>query len=564
MSEKEISGYECKHAIYVKGTPPDKGHTPDDMIFIKERIHYADGTTEPNVRLIKNFKRPFWVTKPGFRNHEEKKEWEDIEKLDRYECTQAELEKRIKKALNMFTPMGGLRKLARSPYLYGADITPTALIKRKYMDRYPEAVSNNTVAVLDIETDVVHGTDDPILISVTFKDKAIIAGVDWFFKGIDDPQKRLKEHFYTRLKETAQERNISLEVEIKDNIVDAIKAVIDKCHQWKPDFLSVWNINFDVPYIIRTLEKYGADPGDIFSDPKVPKEFRKLWYKEGPSKKVTANGREEPLHWIDRWHTCFVPASFYLIDQAAVFRRLRIAKGKEPSYALDAILTKYAGIKKLKNEKADQMSDFEWHIYMQQNEPLEYAIYNLYDCISCEILDEQPKVGDLRQTISTQCGHSDYDKFSSQPRRTVDDLHFLCLEHGKVIATTSDQLKTEWDDLVVSTSNWIVTLPAHLVADNGIKVIEEAEDLRTMIRTGVYDLDVTSAYPSGEDILNCSKETTVAEIVKIEGVPHELQRAEGINLTAGTTNATEICSTIMGAPTFEQLLDDLEKNGLEQ
>lgn len=37
----------------------------------------------------------------------------------------------------------------------------------------------------------------------------------------------------------------------------------------------------------------------------------------------------------------------------------------------------------------------------------------------------------------------------SQPRRTADDLHFLCQEDGLIIATTSDKMEDELDKYVV-------------------------------------------------------------------------------------------------------------------
>lgn len=557
----QVKGYECKHALYSAENTP-KNVTPNhDIILIKEYVHYEDGSKEPNIRIVKDFKRPFWITKVAYRDHKEKKEWEDKDKLNYYETNQAQLPEAIKKALGLYTPRRGLRYLAQNPYLYGADITPTAIIKRHYMDKYPECISENEVAIIDIETDVIHGTDDPILISVTSKSRAICAVVDWFVKGIDNPEQAIKEHFEKRLPNIVKERGIDLEVYVGKTPLDLVEKTIGKCHEWKPDFLAAWNMNFDIPRILETIEKAGADASRIFSDPKVPKPFRRCYYKEGASKKVKADGKEEPLHWTDRWHTLRTPASFYVVDQACVFRRMRIASGKEPSYKLDSILNKYLGVGKLKNDKADEYKGLDWHVYMQKHEPLEYAAYNLFDCISCELLDESPNVGDLRLSISMQTGHSDYENFSSQPRRTVDDIHFLCLSLGKVIGTTSDEMKTEWDNKVVSRDDWIVTLPAYMVVDNGLRCIEESSNIQTMIRVGAYDSDVTSAYPTGEDILNGSRETTIAEVSKIEGVLNEHQRNASINLTGGPINASEICMQTMKAPTFEQLLKDIEKNG---
>ena len=72
--EDNVLGYECKHAIWC----PAVGDNPNDLTLVKENIHYKDGTIKPNVRLIKNNKRDFYITKREFRNHSDKKEYEDV------------------------------------------------------------------------------------------------------------------------------------------------------------------------------------------------------------------------------------------------------------------------------------------------------------------------------------------------------------------------------------------------------------------------------------------------------------------------------------------------------
>jgi hypothetical protein len=64
--------------------------------------------------------------------------------------------------------------------------------------------------------------------------------------------------------------------------------------------------------------------------------------------------------------------------------------------------------------------------------------------------------------------------------------------------------------------------------------------------------------------MNISKETTVAELVKIEGLDDRTQRSIGINLTGGHINAVEICTRVFKAPTFDVLLADyLAEKGIE-
>lgn len=108
FTNEEIAGVECRFATYI---PPARG-TEDDYHLVKEIVHLKDGSRVPNLRILKNFKRSFWVTKEGYRKHTQKKEWEDIKKLTEYRCTQSQLLDRAAKALGKFGFNGGLRKLS--------------------------------------------------------------------------------------------------------------------------------------------------------------------------------------------------------------------------------------------------------------------------------------------------------------------------------------------------------------------------------------------------------------------------------------------------------------------
>ena len=201
--------------------------------------------------------------------------------------------------------------------------------------------------------------------------------------------------------------------------------------------------------------------------------------------KVTASGRKMALSAAERWNTFYIAAGFYCIDAMCLYQKIRIAGGKDPSYALDAILTKELGIRKLKFKEADHLVGIGWHVFMQKNFKMEYLIYNIFDCISIELLDEQNM--DMSNKISMLSGSSDYAQFPSQPRRTCNELHFFALEHKKVIGSTSDQMGNELDKYVTSTEGWIVTLPTHMVVENGIKCIKEFPELVTKIRLHVAD-----------------------------------------------------------------------------
>ena len=62
-------------------------------------------------------------------------------------------------------------------------------------------------------------------------------------------------------------------------------------------------------------------------------------------------------------------------------------------------------------------------------------------------------------------------------------------------------------------------------------------------------LDVSASYPWGEACLNISKKTTHLELIDIEGISEHVRRMQGINLSAGATNAVEFCTALFGLPT---------------
>ena len=484
MSEqKPIKGYECKHIHYVSA----KDDSKDDLLCIKQNIHYKDGTIEPTVRFVENYKRDFWITKPGFRTYNEKLEWEEESHLQKFSCTQRNLVRSVAKALGNPGFQGGMRTLARNPFVYGTDVSTPVLAKRAYMNRFPDCTSHNSVAVLDIETDVVLGHELPISIALTFKEKCFLTYTEEFIGGIQNPEEKIRKKFTQHLGEYEKLRNVNLEIVEAKTPGEMIVETLKRAHEWMPDFIAIWNINFDLPKILNALKLEGIEPEDVFCHPSLPPKYRHFRYIEGPANKLTASGKYMTLAPADRWHVVDCPASFYFIDAMCVYKKIRTAKGNLPSYSLDYVLNKEVDLSKLRFKEADNYSGIELHKFMQTQYKIEYLIYNVFDCMSMEILDEKTK--DLAVTISVLCEHSEYSKFPSQPRRTCDDLHFFCQLHGLIIGSTSDEMVVDKDDLVISPKNIIITLATHLVDNNGLKVFEDLPDLRSYIRAHAVDLD---------------------------------------------------------------------------
>lgn len=544
--QKTVVAKECRFAVYV----PPPMHGEPDLHLVKEVIHYSDNTKQNNVLLVKDFKRDFYVTKKGQRNHEEKKEFEELNNLLLFKSRECDLADSINKALGQSYMRGDLRKTCASPYVYGADILSTAIIKQKYMDKYQITPTLYSTAVADVETDVIEGHEKIIMASVTCKNVALIAIVKDFMKGITNIEQKIQDAALFYIGDIIKDRNIKIEVALVDSDIDAIKAVISRAHQIMPDFLSFWNMDFDISKIISACERVGIDPKDIFTDPSVPLEYRMFKYKRGPDKKVTASGLVTPIKPALRWHTVFTPASFYVIDSMCAYRHIRMGEQELQSYSLDFVLNHEKCRGKLKFDQCPY-TGLKWHQEMQSKFKIEYCVYNLFDCISVEILEEKTK--DLGTSLPMFSGCSDFQHFRSQPKRIVDDLHYVLLKKNKIIASTGDSLTTEHDSEVLTLDGWIVTLPAHLIYENGINIVAEAPNLISNIRRDVGDLDVSGSYPNGQAVFNISKGTTRTELVDIEGIDEEVFRMQGINLSGGSSNALSYCQTMFGFPSMTEL-----------
>jgi hypothetical protein len=569
-----IKGKECKFVVHVPSNHPDV----EDVHLIKEVTHYDDGSTIPGIRMVKNYKRPFYVTKRSHRNHKQKKECEHISKLDRFDCTESELRNQIARTLDKAWSKDHLKELLVSPYIYGADVTSTSFIKNDYKNKYPGIASANSLAFLDIETDMVHGHKKTVLITVVMKGICFTAVTEEFAKGIGDIQSLYNLGKKKYIQEYIDKHKLECQLVVVKNNIEAFKAAFKLLHEKKPDLLAIWNINYDVPKMIGEIEDEGLDPADIFCDPAVPKAYRLCKYKMGKTKKITASGKVMPINIAAQWHTLYLTASFYVVDAMCIYKLLRLAKAEQPHYSLDWILDVELGIRKLKFKEADGYEKEQWHSFMQSQYKVEYIIYNMFDCISMMELDA--KTTDMAFAFTSSCDTTDFSRFNSQPKKIADAFNYFIQERkGYILGTVGfskesnvsddtdpdvvlddddgdDEDSMTYDDgaRCLSLAGWIVTLPSYMSV-LGLNIIEEDPTIKTNIRAFVYDSDSSAAYPSATSVCNVSKATTHREIIEISGIDENVFRAQNLNIVLGSTNSLEYCVNMFGMPEPHKLLD---------
>ncbi|AUG87040.1 putative DNA polymerase [Erwinia phage Rebecca] len=551
--------FECKHAIYTLSL---RGKS--DIIFVKENVIDENGNSKPHTRIIKDMKRDYYLTKPAYRNHQDKKDYEELSKLQKFSCPQWDLPNHISKMLGKGATDQQLRRVCRSPYVYGADIEPSSIVKAMYEAKFPDTFTPYKISVFDIETEMVDERykGEPIMASLTFKERTFTFVIRRYFGGEADERihQKLKLAWDKYLGDWATKRSITNpEFVLVDSAADGFVKLFERAHEWMPDFITGWNVlEFDYKVLTQTLTNAGINPADVICDPSVPQEYRNVYYYEGKTHKVKNDGKEvtkTSLANYEKWPYVNAPASFRWAESMSAYYYLRTMNGKELNYKLDNIAEKILGVTKMKFSEAEGYHGADWHEFMQSNYKYEYVMYNIFDCIVVEMMDE--KTSDLSVAVPTFCGVSDYRNFISQPTRIAEAMHYDVMKEGYIWGTTSDQMRTELDDHIQGLGGWIVMLPTELVALNGKAMFKELPNVKSYVRTGTNDIDVEGAYPTGTVIMNVGKQTTWIEMTQIEGLDDTEYRQVAVNLAAGgMNNAGELARKLYKAPETITLLKD--------
>ncbi len=555
--------HECRFAFYQK----DNWGEGDVLHVVKELIHYEDGSKKKNLRFIKNMERPFWVVKPALRKYTQRREWMAKEDLIEFSSTQSSLIRSAARALGQPWFQGSLRQLNNNPYLFGTDITSTAYLKSRYLQKYPDQFTAYEYAVYDFETNIFTDRGEVMMATVAIGKKSYTWVRRAFFKGRVQIEEELDRVIRQQLSDIPNygdlftKFGLEFEVILVDTPWDVVSQSIQKLHELQPDFVGVWNLPFEIKKIQETCEDHGQDIADLMCDPRVPKRFRSYRFKEGEAKRVTASGRVMTFKPSDRWNTVYAPASFYWMDSMCCYRRAREGGKELPSYSLDAILKEELGITKLKFSGADHIEDkTAWHFYMQEHHPFEYVAYNIFDCVSMLILDA--KTMDLAVAIPMAAECSDFDKMNSQPRRMVDSLTMDGNADGWVMGTTAEKehMVTDVHRAMPSVDGWIIAQATELIAPKGLKILEDLPDQPTNVYINCVDLDISKAYPTNGEVANSSLETTRKVLSGIPGVDEWTVRKNSLNLSGGAVNAGEFCTELLGLPTMLEMGELFEKS----
>lgn len=596
IKESDIVRREWRFGMHLPTGPQGQ-----DLHLIKEVVTLKDDSKHPYMRVIPNYLRPVWMTKMQYRTHTDTKEYEHMDKLDKYMVTQSELRNKVAILTGNPTSSKSLSELLVNPFIYGADIPSTTIIHREEYQKPNEGKTPTPykVGAFDTETDVLYGTGQIIIGSMTVLPYVhLVIRADWLdARGADvdaDIKRVLREkiepvmeHFYSEMDKRGkghlfpkEERELIMTHEIVKTEIDIVEKSFNWFHDMMPDYMGIWNIDFDVTKVLDACKRADVDPKMILCDQRIPPEYRVCKYKRSTQFKVAASGKGKPVSPHDQWNVLHLTASFFAVDAMSAYRLLRLGEQEERSYSLDSILEKEFGgaIQKLKHPPADMYVKEKWHQVMQGQHKLVYLAYAAIDTISMCLLDRYTR--DLSHRLPAMADITDLANCNSQPKRLRDAFFvFAHDDHQCVIGSvghereykkkepeldidlgdaTDDEVEFDEEEEeapeVLSRKGWVITLASHFSAP-GLKLLEECPEARTGIRAFVYDSDAVSSYPSCTQVANVSKVTTRKEICKVGDFDEKVFRLQNINLLGGPTNATEYTTTMFKAPTLFELLD---------
>jgi hypothetical protein len=538
----------------------------NEVLSTKNRLTIND----PN---LTNPKRRIYITKPACRNHKLKKETELIENTDMYIVDDRYVGQEIKRILGYPEYKRiPLRELYNSPYIYNADIKMETLVRMAYQKKEQHPVYVFEKGYLDIEQSVL-GCDRINAVTYIHENQIFTYILNDFMKVFSDKkyvrkatEKDIRKAIATDLGtldgdelhikidksdkyKVDIDQRFKLHLKFFDREDDLLKELFQDIHRMESDYISIWNIDYDVPQIAKRLEYYNLEPKDIFSHPDVPEEWRYWSYK--PDKKKTQ-------HITDKWHWLSCTSMSQWIDQMLLYSRVRKHKRKQPTYSLDHICNVELGFGKLMMHKEDVPPGKEWHIHMQSYEFVDYVVYNIQDVLLLKFLE------DKNNDISALFGlseHSQLADFSKQAAMLKDSYYKFATDHGRVLATTGNNMHGPYDHYIGKQGGAV--LKADLTKDIGMKCIVEKPDYESMILVMCSDLDYKAIYPSYKSGYGISKETKIATTVEIEGQPTtEIEPLYGA-LANPEENAVWVGHQYFNLPSYEEMEESL-KSILEQ
>ena len=517
---------------------------------------YNGKTGEYKLNIVQNPVRPIWITKPKFRNHKDRKLAVHEAEVDMVKCPDHLMYRTVWERLgNPPNPYVKKKDAMKEPYSYGTDVTVDTLVKHEHNTAYKYEKPEITYGVLDLETNVAEdGNGEIILASYVAPDRIIYLGVLEGFMPEGTTAHDIGREFRTteaeyvnmlndKGRELYDSKKFGLKVFIHRSEETIIRWTMTQIHLTKPMFCGIWNLNFDIPRILKRLDAMDIDIPSVMCHPDVPPRFRVCEYKEDTNKKID--------HFSKKWHWLTCSGYTQFIDAMCLYSRIRISAGRESSYKLEDILAKYLGTGKIKFKAEGG------HSIMQRFHFIAYAVYCCYDSIGPALLETLN--GDVPRMMSL-VGVTNISSFSKQTRMTLDKFYFTCRESNTVPgASPPFGSIVEWAELIENTGGAV--LDPKLAHDTGHRALYQTSR-STSCHKYVSDIDAKAMYPTLMATFNVCKTSKLSTVVQIEGIDQDDYDSLFTAASSPLDNAVELGSDYFNLPGYGEMITILKEKKL--
>lgn len=354
-----------------------------------------------------------YFEKPEFRNHTYNKNYAKIEELNKKAVRYKDIVYAIaddmgevgrQKIQNYFNTGNyqGLKEFYIYPYVYGADYDIRVWYRQKWMEQFDnDRTKTITKGFMDIEVDTLEavGMPNPVfnpIDLITLIDTTTKTSYTFCLIGVECEEKDLSTMF-TFDQENELKRRIMYKHRLKDQEywslhVEELELEAHKMfdenypgmeykfyfykderkllvhlfqliNTLKLDFIGIWNISFDIPYIIERMKSLGLDPKQVICHPDFP--IKECWFKKDHINFAVKNK-------ADFFH-CSSYSIFY--DQMIVYAAIRKGQSELRSNKLTYIAEKEIGDEKLDYSEDGNIKTLSYKNY------LKYILYNIKDVL---------------------------------------------------------------------------------------------------------------------------------------------------------------------------------------
>lgn len=404
------------------------------------------------------------------------------------------------------------KKLHKLPFIFNSDMNIEDHYRMRFAEDYTNNIGHISKSYLDIETDIIDIKGDfpepgecPInAVTVIFSDQNLVKTYllrNPKNKLIKEFEDSVNDSLYNELKMFIRNAVGGWKEEIRFGIdkyqyninfydeqdeIQMIYEIFQDINNIQPDFLLVWNMGFDIPFIIERIKKLGYKPEDIMCNKEFEQLVSRYWIDE-------RNKNE----FAERGDFATISSNTVFLDQMIHFASRRKGKSAFTSFSLDYIGNFIAKVRKVGHEHLT-MKEFPYKDYKL------FVFYNIVDTIVQNCIEK--KTEDM-EYVFNKCNINN-TRYSKCHRQTIYLINRATKEFkNKSNLIIGNNVNTD-NNFNGKFSGAFIGDPTKLNDYSKIKIGEYAINLLD----NTVDFDYASLYPSLLREFNMAPNTQIGMI----------------------------------------------------